>query len=473
MGVLSRFGAALGVLRGKSAGGVALPTQGYLPSLSATPSAAGLLISQATAMTVSTVYACVTIRAQDVARCTPRLFRRRRDGSREQVLDHPLCPIFDSPNRQQTWFEWMEQQQGAYLLRGNAYAAKKRDGRGRIKELVPINPDAVLVLEGYDGGVFYNVNRVGLWQIAMLREFPASISQDDILHLRGLSFNALVGASTIGLARDSIGVAMGLDQQAARWMANGSRPSVILQAKKKMSDEAATRLKRQWNDNFAGLNGTGGTVVLEDGLEAKALQLTSVDLEFIAQRNFGVLDVARFYRVPPHKLGVELMRGINVVQVDQDYVNNTVMPDVHRWEQKFSKCFGLAAQGLEMDMDETVLLRADIQTRYAAARVALLSGWVTVNEVRAGEDLPPVEGGDVVFHPLNMAALGSDLTGTAPDGAGRPASGHEGVPPADATDGGEPATGGEKAQVDRLTRWAAMTMRYPETRPGEYLRRAE
>ena len=96
------------------------------------------------------------------------------------------------------------------------------------------------------------------------------------------------------------------------------------------------------------------------------------------------------------------------------------MPDLHRIEQKFSKVFGLAAEGLEMDMDETVLLRADITSRYGAARIGLLSGFLSPNEVRAGEGLAPVEGGDEVFRPLNMAALGSDMSGNAPDGAGRP-----------------------------------------------------
>ncbi|MEJ0096072.1 MAG: phage portal protein [Methylocella sp.] len=280
----------------KAGVGAALPAMGYLPTLGSTPSTTGLNISQGTAMAVSTVYACVTIRSQDTARCTPRLFRRQSDGSRVQNTTHPLCKVFRRPNRVQTWFEFMEQMNAACLLRGNAYAAIKRDGRGVISELIPVNPDVVLVLEGFDGQIFYNVNRLGLWQIAMLREFPSSIASEDIFHLRGLSLNALMALSTIGVARDSIGV----------------------------SDES-----------------------------------------------------------------------------------------------------------LEIDMDETVLLRADITTRYNSVRVGMLTGFLSPNEVRAGENLPPVEGGDEVYPPLNMAALGSDATGTAPDGAGHPAAGEGDTPGAD------------------------------------------
>ncbi len=239
--------------------GAALPAMGY-------PADAvddGLSISQGMAMAVSTVYACVTIRSQDTARCTPRLFTRQSDGSRVQNITHPLCKVFRRPNRVQTWFEFMEQMNAAYLLRGNAYAAIKRDGRGVVSELIPINPDAVLVLEGFDGQIFYNVNRLGLWQIAMLREFPSSIASEDIFHLRRLSLNALMALSTIGVARDSIGVAMGLEQQTARQMANGARPSMVLEAPHKLSEDTGKRLSQQFRDAFAGIQNVGGVPVLE------------------------------------------------------------------------------------------------------------------------------------------------------------------------------------------------------------------
>ena len=402
-------------------------------------------------MSVSTVYACVTIRAQDVSRCTPRLFRRDARGQRVQVKpddrlkSRPKAPavagLFVKPNRAQTWFEWMEQQSVAHLLRGNAYAPVRRDSRGQPVELVPVNPDAVLVLEAADGGIFYNVNRIGLWQLAMLRDFPQAIAAEDMLHLRGLSFNSLMGLSTIGAARDAIGLAMGQEQQASRWMSNGARPSFALLVKTRLTESAAKRLKQQFNDVAQGVNNTGNTVILEEGIEPKPLQLTAADLAFLEQRQFSVPEIARFWRVPPHKLGAELMRGINVDQVNQDYVNNTVMPDLHRWEQKFADYFGLGEQELEVDMDETVLLRADITARYNAGRIGILTSMITPNEFRAGEGLPPLPGGDDLLRPVNMASAGSDITGAAPDGAGRPAAG-EGphMPAADATQGAKPAS---------------------------------
>src|SRR5580692_4124083 len=114
MGIASRLGAFVR----KALGGASFPSQGYLPTLGSTPSATGLLISQGTAMSVSGLYACVTIRSQDMARCTPRLYKPKPDGSRDVVTDHPLAKLLKKPNRAQVWFEWMEQMNAAYLLRG-------------------------------------------------------------------------------------------------------------------------------------------------------------------------------------------------------------------------------------------------------------------------------------------------------------------------------------------------------------------
>jgi HK97 family phage portal protein len=416
------------------------PSYGLIPPLGSVQSASGLLISQATAMAVSTVYACVNRLATDLARCTPSLYTLNDDGSRKSVTNHPLCALFDTPNRQQTWFEFAWQMWVGHLLRGNGYAAVKRDRKGNPNQLIAINPDAVMVLEASDGSIFYNVNRIGLWQIAMLEEFPASISEDDLLHLRGLTFNSLVGVSTIGLARDAIGLAMGQEQQASRFVGNGARPSGVLKSPKTLSDTAANRLKAQWDAFSSGVQNVGKTAVLEDGVEWQQLQLTSVDLQFNDARANQILEVCRFFGMPPHKVGVNDRGAVqNIAAQDQDYVNTAVSQKLVLAEQKFRQYFGLVEEGIYVDLDETQLLRADILTRRNAARLGILSGLTTPNEERKAERLPPMPDADRLLVPANTAALGSDMTGTAADGAGKPPAGQ--VPaPATSTNGTQPGT---------------------------------
>jgi len=435
-----------GIARGMTprATSAGVPSYGMIPPLGSVQSASGLLISQATAMAVSAVYRAVYVRAHDIARCAPSLFTEAGNGTRTKIdpEDHAVAQLMVRPNRVQTWFEFIRDMWVAYLLRGNAYAAILRDSRGDPRELIWINPDAVLVLEAADGSWFYNVNRIGLFQIAMLRDLPIAIPAEDILHVRGISFNMLIAASTIGLARDSIGLAMAQNLQASRWVNNGARPAGVLQTDKTLSDAASKRLKAQWEEFQAGVQNTGRTAVLEEGLKWQALQLTAVDLQFINQQQMSVQDIARFFGVPTRKLmQPDTSRGSTIIQEDQSYVNETVAPDLEMLEQKLEQTFGLREEGLGVDLDESPLLRADPQTRYNIGRIGILSGMISANEWRRGERLPPVPGGDEIRAPLNLAALGSDATGTAPDGAGRPPQGKEPAP-------GVPTSGADAAEND-------------------------
>lgn len=440
MGLLSRMAAP--VTRA-SAG---TPSYGMIPPLGSVASASGAQISQATAMTVSTVYACVDRLSTDLARCTPFLYWLDKEETRHKVAEHSLLGLFTRPNRQQTWFEFARQLWVSLLLRGNGYAAIRRDARGEPIELIPINPDAVMVLEAGDGSIFYNVNRIGLWQIAMLRDFPTAIPADDMFHLRGLSFNSLVGVSTIGLARDSIGLAMALEQQANRWIANGARPATWLKTARTLTDTAAKRLKAQFDDLNAGYQNTGRTVLLENGIEPVALQLTSVDLQFIEQRKMQPEDICRFFGVPPHKVGVS---GVSTGKVenqaaqDQDYVNSTITQRVEAFEQRWEWTFDLdrEAKPLHVGLDINRLLRADVLTRANVSRLNILSGKKTQNEERRDDNLAPKPGGDRLMMPTNMAAEGSNISGQAPDGAGRPAGGTIGL--------GSAGTGGTQATAQK------------------------
>ena len=418
-----------------------VPSYGMIPPLGSVQSASGAMISQATAMTVSSVYGCVTRLATDLARCTPYLYRRNSNGTETREDDHPLYELFERPNPQQDWFEFAFQYWVGYLLRGNAYAPIQRDSRGDPTALIPVNPDAAMVLEASNGDVFVNMNRIGLWQMAMLRDFPTAIPSEDVFHLRGLTFNSLVGVSTIGLARDAIGLSMALEQQASRWIANGARPSTWLKSAKRVSDDAARRLKTQFDDLHSGYQNTGKTVLLEDGIEPVALQLTSVDLQFIAQRQWQPEDVCRFFGVPPHKIGLYADKRSdpqpNVAQ-DQDYVNSAVTWRAHALEKRFAWTFGLDkdAKGRRLPRDEQLrlkhdlgeLLRADLMTQANVDRIDVLTGIRTQDEARAGRGLAP-KGGDAdkLMRPTNMASEGSATSGQAPDGAGRPIDGTVGV----------------------------------------------
>lgn len=371
-------------------------------------SAAGVRITQQTAMACDAVMACVSLISEDMAKLPPRLMRRLPDGRRKAATDLPLYALLRQPNGWQTWQEFATMMMVGLLLRGNGYAVIVRDGRGRPLYLVPVNPDQVAMWLSPDGDIFYRVTRANLHEIAVLQHEPLLVPARDVFHLKGLSSGGLLGLSKISLNREAIGLALAQEQQSSRWMGQGARPSGALTTDKNLTEETAKRLKQSWLEMQSGIANSGQPAILEGGLKWQPLGLSGLDLEFIASRTFQLNSVARLWRVPPHMIG-EMTKATNnsLTQLSQEYVNFTLSTYTTIWSQRMAMTFGFD-EDVMLGFDMTVLLKGDITARYQNYRVGA-QGWLTVNEIRDAEGLDPVADGDVIYRPVNMAPLGSDI----------------------------------------------------------------
>jgi hypothetical protein len=190
------------------------------------------------------------------------------------------------------------------------------------------------------------------------------IAAEDMLHIRGFSLNGLAGMSRISLAREAIALGLAQEQQAARWMGQGAKPSGMLTTDQKLSEGAAKRLAEDFKQNVAGLQNSGKIIVGEQGLKFMPYSMTSSDLEFIASRDFQMKDVARIFRIPPHMLG-EMTQGHQqfIAQMAQEYINFTLTGYTNRWRAKMSSTFGLRKDNLSVEFDYRDLTTADMTSR--------------------------------------------------------------------------------------------------------------
>ena len=405
-------------------------------------SSGGMAVTQLTALQVAALQACVSIRAEDVAKLPVHVYRKAPSGEKIIVTDHDLERTLQRPNGYQTRFEFIEQMQVSQLLKGNAYAVILRDGRGKLRSLIPVNPDRVWIFEAPGGELFYQVARRGLHEMAVLEHMPLMIPSEDIFHLRWMALDtSLYGASRIGLAREAIGLALSQQELAGRLSANSTNLGGVLSTDQKLTAEAAARLKKSWSERKHGLRNAGDTAVLEQGLKWQQIGMTAHDAEMVAARGLQVQEIARLYRMPLHKLGV-IERGMaaSIPDLDQDYMNSVVSSDLSRWEAKFDERFGLAEEGVFVEFDVSGLLRASLTARYTSYRTGIIGMFLTPNEARRAEGLPDIDGGNELYQPTNVAPLGFSPTGaeTGPgsDVTGAPAAGGRGDPaaPQDTTD---------------------------------------
>jgi HK97 family phage portal protein len=387
-----------------------------------TRSATGLFISQQTALEATPLYACVMMLSEDVAKLTPQLFRRRQDGGRDLVTDHWLAKLLNRPNDWQTKFNFIQMLMVQFLLRENAYAVICRTRGGQPYKLIPVNSDRVAVWEALTGELFYRVTPLGLHEMAELAGQPFLIPAEDILHIRGLSINGLLGSARIVLHREAIGIAVAQEQQQAHWLGNAAASDGVLQTDKNLTDGTAERLSKDWRDKHSGLQNSGKIIILEQGLKYQKLGLSATDIDFINGRKYQLEDLGRLFRIPPHMLGAIQGRSAEgvVSQQASEYLNFTLTGHTQRFREAFHFAFDIDGVTLFIDWDYSILTRADQATRYGNYQKMITGGFGVPNEARIDDGKNPLPNGDKLWMPSNVAYAGSQASGTLPDGGGRP-----------------------------------------------------
>lgn len=370
----------------------------------------GAVVTPQTALALTAVQRAVTILAEAVGQLPIEMYRSTADGSRVQVTDHPLIGILRiAPNAFQTPLQFNEYKQISLGLRGNAFALKFYNPDGTLASLYPLNGDRVQVMVSpIDRMPYYRVLRApdGIEGIFALR---------DMHHVRWISDNAYTGISPISLHRDALGVALSTERHTGKMFGNGTNLSGVITrpaASPAIKDPAAIdRITSDWSAKYAGTDNVGRVALLQEGMEFKPLSMTNEDAQLIAARQYSVRDVARIYGIPAHMLGdLDRATHSNIEQQSLEFVIYTLMPWLKRHEEAMERDF-LAAQerqaGMTIQFNVTSLLRGDITSRYAAYAQARQWGWMSINDIRRLENLPPVAGGDVYLQPLNMTNAGA------------------------------------------------------------------
>ena len=364
---------------------------------------AGLRVSADGALQLSAVFACVRIIASQFASLPFTLYRNRPDGGKDRVTDHPIYRLLArKPNPYQNAFEWREMMAGHLALRGNAYNQIVADARGNITALMPLHPDRVQILLQTNGDYGYRYTQPNGSII--------TYSRGEIWHLRGLSSDGVIGLSPIALARNALGGAMAAQDYGARFFANDATPTGgwIEYPGSFKDKQAREQFRESLQEAQSGIN-HGKLAVFEFGMKYHQISVTPEDAQFLETRRFHVTDIARWFGVPPHKIGdLDRATNNNIEQQALEFVQETMGPMAERWEASIEAELLFDDEDLEAEFQFSQLMRGDSQSRATFYNMGIQSGWLTRNEARIAENLNPLPGLDAPLRPLNMAEEGAN-----------------------------------------------------------------
>lgn len=355
---------------------------------------AGVDLTGEAALRTSAVFACIRVRAELLGSVPLMVYRRGPNGEKRRATEHPLYELLhERPNRWQTPFEFRQLMQSHVDQRGNGYALIVTKSDGSISELQPLDPDRMAVYLLNDGTLRYEYT---LQDGKVVRLLP-----DEVFHLRGLTFNGYLGVTPIDYAREAIGRQVAMERANARFHRNDGSPRVALSHPNSLSEDASKRIIAHWNATYGGHENAHKVAVLEEGMDIKVIGLKPEDAQFVESWEGGITDICRWFGVHPRKLFAksgDSQTYTNVEAAQIEHLTDTGMPMFVRFEQTVSRDLLLPSERgvyyAEFLVD--ALQRADSVARSTFYEKALASRWMTINEVRQRENLPPIEGGNAL-----------------------------------------------------------------------------
>ena len=349
----------------------------------------------------SNVYACVSILADDIAKLPIHTFTV--DGGRDEGQKHPAARLlYERANPLMSAFTFKQTLQAHLGLYGNAYALIAWRSSGYPDALWVLDPSVTVPrLDIATGQLTYHTHdRAGRQYI---------LQPSDVLHLRTMTLNGIVGVPPWKTLVPELDGQKATKEFIRNFYKNGTHVSGVLQADTKIDAEAKNKLRGEWNKIYGTPENAGKVAVLDMGLDYKPLGMQLDQAQFIETQKFGINEVAKVYRVPPHKLAqLDRATYANAEAMGLDYIKTTLLPIFTQWEQEINyKLFTEEERAkYYVKFNAAAELRGDSAMRAQYYKQMLETGVYTINEVRAMEEQLAIgENGDKHFVSLNYTTL--------------------------------------------------------------------
>ncbi|WP_209021861.1 phage portal protein [Nocardioides sp. 503] len=380
--------------------------------------ATGVKVTEARSLTMPAVWRAVTLLAGSIAGLPIHAYRQEGDTRVRAGSSSQSTRVLSDPHPDLTVFEWLELVVAHLALWGNAYLLIQRDGFGRVLYLLPIHPSQVQVGRRKSD----RAKRYAITGPLPDGSNARTLGDLDVLHIPGFGYDGICGVSPIRAARQGVALALAAEEFGGKLFGSGSLATGILQTEQRLTQGQADKLSDRWNEKRSGLKSAHGTIVLDKGVKFTQLTIPPEDAQFLESRSFQVSEIARMFGIPPHMLSdteKSTSWGTGIEQQTIGFVTYTLRPWLARIEQRLTRLLRPDTVYVRFSLEG--LLRGDSGQRSSFYKALWDLGALSTNEIRAYEDLGPVEGGDVRYRPLNMGELGStDTPDNPPDPTGGP-----------------------------------------------------
>lgn len=351
--------------------------------------ASGVTMTETKSLAIGAVYACVKVISETMAQMDFEVVEKVGKGSRASTNHPNYWLLYAEPSPYYNRFEWVQGMLAYALLWGNGYSKIVRDRFATAKELKLLAAWDVTVKRSDRGKIYYEWNNNGTIEI---------ILQEDMIHLKNLGTDGLVGMSPIELQRESLGSAYAKLQHEGAFYQNGAKASGILMTPGHLGKPERKNLEDSFEKANSGAKNRFKTILLEEGVKYQQLTIPQNDAQFLESKKFDQVEIAGWYRVPPHMIGnLTDANYSNIDAQDRAFAKSTIVPWSTRFQQEIDrKLFFEGERGKfrsQFNLDD--LIKGDIKTRYEVWGSAIDHGILRPSEPREAEGWPMEQTEDI------------------------------------------------------------------------------
>lgn len=360
---------------------------------------AGVVVTEKTALQVSTALGCVRVIADGCATPDLHVYREKADGRNELATNIPEYRLLSRrPNEWQTSFEWRRLMTVHAVLTGAGLSIKVRGDNRRIRELIPVKPGSweEVRVSRYDV-------RYRCWdEFGLIGEFGA----DDVFLLRGLQWDFIGSLNVVHLARSALGLAIATERSQASMHENGMRTAGVYSVDGTLNPEQHDRLTQWLKEKFAGAGKAGGPLVLDRNAKWTSTAMNGVDAQHVETRRLQVEEVCRVFNVFPIMVG-HSDKSATFASSEaffSAHLKHTLRPWHKAWRDRLDETLLDGSGPLFAKFDTRYMTEGSLKDRAQWARSMAETGIYTRNEIRDEEGKDPLPGLDEPLTPMNMAS---------------------------------------------------------------------
>jgi len=366
-------------------------------------------VTPESAMQLAAVVACTRILSTAVASLPLHTLQLDND-TWQKAPSHYLYGFFDGRvNPYTTAYMWKQHLVTSLCLYGNAYSHIVFNRRMQVMGLYSLDSTRMKVTL-QNGQIEYKYRNQN--------QLETVIPADEILHVRWLSTDGIVGRSPIQAGCDAIGLGLATQQHTLNFFGNGATVGPVIKVPGAYDSEKSKQFEEAFSARHQGNAKSHTPLFLYAGMEMAQQNLNFEQLQMIQLKQFSVTDVARLYGVPSHMLNQSEpgMSKANVEQQALEFSTNTLKPIIDNLEAELNSTLLSDRERLtvrcQFDLDSYT--RVDFAARTTGYKNATGgTAWLTPNEVRAKENLPPIDGGDKLYITPGASSAQPDTTPTS------------------------------------------------------------